>query len=251
MGSTGSTWFAKLLNSHPDVLCTHEGVISRVHPAREYNEDDILDFIDSLQAATAHGAYRAIGDVGSVWMTHVSCLPAFSTAILIRHPARTLHTRLRVFPNDQSYSEIAEEVARSIRIAWGLDLYAYEPIDQIFLNDLLVFASQTWAMNKVDLWIRIEDLSDLEYCQSALESLTGIHYPASLVLHARQNRVNVRTDPSLEIADIMRHFSRRQRNWYGELLSDAATLFGYNLWNDERAAPSFEEDLRADATNAS
>ena len=42
LGSTGSTWLAKLLNSHPDVFCYHEGVISKIFPARSYGNEEIL-----------------------------------------------------------------------------------------------------------------------------------------------------------------------------------------------------------------
>ena len=243
MGSTGSTWLAKLLNSHPDVFCSHEGVVSRVHPAREYGEDAILAFIDSLDAETGHGAYRAIGDVGSIWMNHACLLPCFTSATLIRHPARVLYTRLQVFPKDQSFSRIPERMGRMVRAVWGIDLYAYQPIDQIFLNDLAVYASQVWAIGKVNLWMRIEDLVDQQYCERALHALTGVHYTPSLILHASQSPVHVRTNASLGIADIVSLFSQRQRNWYGELLADAAGRFGYSLWNNDLTVPNFEHAL--------
>ncbi len=243
MGSTGSTWLARLLNSHPDVFCSHEGVVSRVHPAREYGEDAILRFIDSLHAETGHGAYRAIGDVGSIWMNHACTLPCFTTAMLIRHPARILYTRLQVFPEDQSFSRIPEGLARMLQAVWGIDLYAHKPIDQIFLNDLAVFASQVWAIGKVNLWMRIEDMMDVHQCQRAFEQLTGVHYAPSLIMNASHNRVNVRTNPRLGIRDIVGRFSRRQRNWYGELLADAAGSFGYSLWSDELMVPRLEDAL--------
>ena len=157
MGSTGSAWLAKLLNSHPDVFCSHEGVVSRIHPAREYGEEDILEFVESLAAETAHGAYRAIGDVGSVWTGHVAYVSSFTTAILIRHPARLLATRLRVFPEDQSFAGIPPQSAEILREVWGLDLHSCAPIDQIFLQDLLTFASQSWAFGKIDVLLRIEE----------------------------------------------------------------------------------------------
>jgi hypothetical protein len=64
-------WLAKLLNSHPDVFCYHEGVVSRVLPNRSYTQEDIFDFIDSLALNSTNGAYQAVGDVGSVWLGHI------------------------------------------------------------------------------------------------------------------------------------------------------------------------------------
>ena len=237
MGSTGSTWLAKLLNSHPDVLCSHEEVISRVYPAPEYGQSDILRYIEALAAETAHGAYSAIGDVGSTWMWHVACLPSFTTAVLIRHPARLLHTRLRVFPKDQSFSWIPPRTAQILREIWGLDLYAYDPIDRIFLNDIVTFASQVWVMGKVNIILRIEDMHHLNHCQETLHALTGVIFPEPLLLNAIRSRVNQRTASSESIADVVAGFSSRQRDWYGKLLADAGPFFGYSLWDDELTTP--------------
>src|SRR5262245_23316782 len=61
MGSTGSTWLAKLLNSHPDVFGYHEGIITRIAPATSYGSDEVLAFIKVLACDAMHGAYRAAG----------------------------------------------------------------------------------------------------------------------------------------------------------------------------------------------
>ena len=236
MGSTGSTWLAKLLNSHPDVFCSHEGIVFRIHPAQNYDESDILKFIESLAAETAHGAYSAIGDIGSVWTGHVAYLPSFTTAILLRHPARLLHTRLRVSPGDRSFTDIPAHSVQVLREVWGLDPTGCEPVDQIFLHDLLTFASQTWAIGRIDFLIRIEDLRRVDYCQRILRALTGVRFPQRLILNGNRSRVNQRTGSSLPVARIVDSFSRRQRDWYGQLLADAGPFFGYNLWNDELSA---------------
>src|SRR5438105_4434195 len=90
LGSTGSTWLAKLLNSHPDVFCYQEGVISKIFPARSYGNEEILGFIQLLSEDRMHDAYAAVGDVGSTWLPHVLALPRdkFSSGLLLRHPAR-------------------------------------------------------------------------------------------------------------------------------------------------------------------
>jgi hypothetical protein len=72
LGSTGSTWVAKLLNSHPDVFCYHEGVIAKIFPSRSYGNAEILTFIDLIAEDRMHDAYAAVGDVGSTWLQHVT-----------------------------------------------------------------------------------------------------------------------------------------------------------------------------------
>src|SRR2546430_6937875 len=39
MGSSGSTWLVKLLNSHPDVFCYHEGVLAQIYPQKSYTSE--------------------------------------------------------------------------------------------------------------------------------------------------------------------------------------------------------------------
>src|ERR1700692_3299627 len=70
MGSTGSTWVAKLLNSHPDVFCSHEGIFAKAFPSYEVDAKQIVTFIQFLAANTTHGAYSALGDIGSSWLGH-------------------------------------------------------------------------------------------------------------------------------------------------------------------------------------
>src|SRR5579872_3886673 len=107
MGSTGSTWLAWLLNSHPDVMCTHERILSRVFPKRSYDSNDLAELIRLMALDTMHSAYLAAGDVGSVWSPHLHVLSGkFTTALLVRHPARCLNTRLRGYPSNQAFNEI-------------------------------------------------------------------------------------------------------------------------------------------------
>src|SRR5277367_7028576 len=63
MGSTGSTWLAKLLNSHVDVFCTHEQVLCRVASAGAVSSADTCSLVREIATSTHHGAYRAAGDV--------------------------------------------------------------------------------------------------------------------------------------------------------------------------------------------
>jgi hypothetical protein len=229
MGSTGSTWFAKLLNSHPEVYCSHEGVAARAYPARTYGSDDIIRFVDWLACDNMHGAYAAIGDVGSIWQSHAPALRGFQTALLVRHPARLLRTRLITYPMDQSFTEInADSDVCELR---GIVMAACEPLDRVFLHDLHIFAAQAWGLDRGIPVIRIEDMTQTSVCLRALRRLTGIDYDPALVERANRKRVNQHATP-VAIPEIIASFTPRQREWYRLFLDEAAPLLGYDLDRD-------------------
>jgi hypothetical protein len=239
MGSTGSVWLAKLLNSHPDVFCYHEGVVSTIIPDRSYSEQDILEFIDVLAADRMHEAYQAVGDVGSAWLGHVINLKAFTTAVLLRHPARVLNTRMAVYPHDKSFTELSSATKSCIQQIWDIDLERLGPLDRIFLHDLCTFALQAYALGKVEM-IRIEEMRDLESCRAKLTRLTGLDYELQLIEAALKWRINRRTGAQRPIGDILlQTFTRQQREWYFLVLRDIAPRLGYDLEND---VPSKIED---------
>ena len=238
MGSTGSTWLAHLLNSHPDVAATHEQILARVFPKRSYNSDDLVQLIRLMATDTMHGAYLAAGDVGSVWAPHLLALRGkFTTALLVRHPARSLNTRLRTYPSDQSFTEIPTWVPGVVRELWDIDTEKMSPLDRIFVLDLATFAAQSCLLGRVDAVLRIEDLQELEYCRDALWRLTGLRYPAMLIVRASHQRVNTRTPRGTTIREILSGFTPSQRHWYYTMLRDAAPLFEYDLDEDGAAAP--------------
>jgi hypothetical protein len=231
MGSTGSGWLAKLLDAHPEVHCTHEGFLAHVYPANQLTGQDVLRFIEYFAWDAKHEAYQVLGDVGSVWPGHFACLPSFTTAILVRHPARLLNTRLAVYPKDQSFSQIPPETRSGIREIWGMDIQDHDPIDQIFLHDAFIFACQVWALDKADLLIRIEDMREVENCQRTLKVLTGLDYSRELIDQASLRRVNQRTHAK-SISEIVAGFSARQRGWYKTMLADIVPYFGYGLLSE-------------------
>jgi hypothetical protein len=234
MGSTGSTWLAKLLNSHPDVFCSHEGVVGHVYPRRSYTSDDIIRFIEYLAWDAKHSAYHAIGDVGSIWAGHVPNLP-FTTALLVRHPARVLQTRLEVYPKDQSFTEISPDSAACLRELWGLDLNAQEPLDRIFLHDLWTFAAQLWMLDKVGMIIRIENMHNADDCHRTLRALTGLDYPDELVERSIGKHLNQRSgNASRTISEIVNGFSMKQREWYHLITRGTLAYFGYDPLEDAR-----------------
>jgi hypothetical protein len=229
MGSTGSGWLAKLLNSHPEVFCSHEAVVARAYPESSYGPADIFCFIDWLARSTMHGAYTSIGDVGSVWQSHAAALRGFTTAVLVRHPARVLNTRLATYPNDQSFTEIDTE--SDVRKLWGIEMALCDPLDRVFLHDLFIYASQTWALERGIRLIRIEDMAHTDCCLLELKYLTGIDYDPVLVQQANRKRVNQRTK-TMSLPEIIRSFSPRQREWYRLILREAAPRLGYDLNRD-------------------
>lgn len=229
MGSTGSTWLAKLLNSDPDVFCSHEGVIAQVYPSRELTHEDVLKYVEYFAWDTKHGAYSAVGDVGSMWVGHFQHLQGFAKAILVRHPARLLQTRLVVYPGDRSFSSIRPEVRSCLQEIWGIDLEEYEAIDRIFLHDIFVFASQICAVRHTDIVIRIEDLKDTAYCLDVLKTLTGVEYDAGAVERAVRKPVNRRSGAPSRVSEIVSKFTPRQQDWYRRMLRDVVEDFGYEL----------------------
>jgi hypothetical protein len=232
MGSTGSTWLAKLVNAHPDVLCSHEGIIGYVYPSKNYGIADVVTFLEYLAWDTKHDAYAAIGDVGSVGSEILRALP-ITKGILTRHPARILATRLKVFPSDQSYSEIPAATAVGLGKLWQIDIESAGPLDRIFLHDLWCFASQLPAAGDVDVVIQIERMNDISYCLGSLRALTGVDYSYDTVNQSLIRRENERSGKTERtISEIVDGFSDDQQTWYNLILRDVIGHFGYNLYDD-------------------
>ena len=232
MGSSGSTWLVKLLNSHPDVFCYHEGVLAQIYPHKSYTSEHVVNFIRWLAADDMKGAYKAVGDVGSSWLGHIQAAPTnlFTTGILLRHPARMLNTRLKVFGTDKSFTKIDPSTLHKIEELWGIK--ARNEMDQIFLQDLFHIVMQIRAVDTVDVVIHLERMNDVEYCCNILQQLTGIHYEPSVVDLFIQNPVNRRTNTD-SLQAVLQQFSSDQRSWYKMILKDELPRCGYALDNDE------------------
>ncbi len=233
MGSTGSTWLAKLLNSHPDVFCTHEQVLSKIHPRNSARAADISELIATIATMTHHGAYQAAGDVGSAWLGHALALRGrFSTALLLRHPARLLNTRLKIYPTDQSHTVLEPGALDAVRHLWGIETSGLEMLDRVFIHDLLIFAIQSQALGKVDYLVRFEDLLEPDYTQEFVNGLTGVHYDFEVIARSLASPVNRRASAGESIEEIVERFTPRQREWYQLMLGEVAPCLGYELYAD-------------------
>lgn len=230
MGTTGSTWLAKLLNSHPDVFCSHEQIVPLTYPAAGFGAPDIERLIEILATNCMHGAYAAAGDVGSVWSGYALALSGkFTTGLLIRHPARLVNRRLA--SGTLYLTTIDAKACRAIEALWGISMDAIDPVNQAFIHDLHTFACQVFHLDRIDCLMRIEDLRDAEQCSAALKTLTGIDYPHHLVETALASRIN--TGPgSLSVPRILDQFTLDQRSWYERILGSVAEQFGYDLYSD-------------------
>jgi len=231
MGSTGSTWLAKLFNSHPDVFCYHEGVIAKIFPASSYGMEERLSLIKLLAEDSMHGAYAAAGDVGSAGLGYAVATPkgTFSTGLLLRHPARVLNTRLKVFPADRSFTQINEKRLKCVECIWNIDTSGLTEIDRIFLQDACVFAQQIQWLNAVNVVAQIERMNDVEYCRRVARVLTGQDYEDSVLERLMSNRVNSRTHSDGSVRETLDGFTPSQRAWYELMLGDLLPRFGYSL----------------------
>ncbi len=230
MGGTGSAWLAKVLNSHSDVFCSHEGILAQVYPRTTYDADDLFKFTERLAADIMHGAYRAFGDVGSAWLPQFRLIPRslFTTAMLVRHPIRVLNTRLSRLPaNDMSHREIDREQIEAI---FDVDTRGLGPRDLHFLHDAGIWARsivEALHFRPVEHVIRIEDLADTHNLIDVLRQFTGLEYSEALVKPFVNAPVNRGDGTALSTANIFSRFTDQQQHWYLQYIDPLAKKVGY------------------------
>lgn len=238
LGSTGSTWLAKLLNSHPEVFCEHEGILKKIYPRKDFGPEDITEFILTVAHNTHHNAYKAAGDVGSVSLTHAIRLPEglITTALLIRHPARMLFTKIsNIHP--ETLSEFKKNlnkpneiiVQEALKKEWGIDDSRFEDMDRIFLRNAYRWVAQLKRAQKFNLLIiKIEDMNEVNYASDILLKLTGVEYEKSLIERMANKRENVRAKKFESINDLMKEFHTQQCEWYKLMVYEEAEKIGYS-----------------------
>lgn len=236
MGYTGSTWLAKLLNSHRDIFCSHEDILRMVYPAKSYQREDQLRFIAALAASGMHGAYKAIGDVGSIWLGTAAALPKehFTRGILIRHPARVLRSTLAVAesqPSNTNWQVVREETTRARRIQelFGLRLSDFEGLDRMALWFAAGWVLQVRALDRVGVVIKIEEMRKQRYAREKLLALTGVKYDRALIARANRRREDVQaSQPGVQsIKEILNGFSLAQQRIYDQVVREVAEQVGY------------------------
>lgn len=229
MGATGSSWLAKLINSHPDAYCFLEGAARRVFPRTDCRERDIFNFIRYLAWDTQHLAYRAFGDVGSVFLGHVVYAPKdrFTTAILTRHPLRMLHTRLvSIAKGETNFTQFN---ADGILRMFGVSLCDVSETDAHFLNDCCIWAGTAEHFGDVDVLIQIESLKDPMVAQDVLLKLTGLSYQKKTIEALNSQIINSRTDTENTLEKIFESFTPTQKEWYAGHVAPLADAVGYTL----------------------
>ena len=237
LGSTGSSWLAKLLNSHPEVFCEHEGILKKIYPRKDFGPEDITEFILTVAHNTHHNAYKAAGDVGSVSLSHIIQLPEglITKALLIRHPARMLFTKIsNIHPKTLSkFKENLNKpnetiVQEALKKEWGIDDSRFEDMDRIFLRNAYRWVAQLKRAQKFNLIIiKIEDMNEVEYAGDILSKLTGVEYEKSLIGWMANKRENVRAKKFESINDLMKEFHTQQCEWYKLMVYEDAEKIGY------------------------
>jgi hypothetical protein len=113
-GCAATKWLAKVLNSHPEILCLHAGnqAVARFHSSM-----DSLQYLRVL-SILGHG-YKAMGDVHGLPRTEISKLKdVFGTrlnvVIVVREPIARLRSQMELF--------------ESLR---GLDVWALNYLDRL------------------------------------------------------------------------------------------------------------------------
>jgi hypothetical protein len=233
-GGTGSTWLAKTLNSHPNVYCTHEGIFGVVFPRKTYDVDDHLRFVERIARDRMHGAYAAIGDVGSTWLGQQMFFPpAWETGWLIRHPVHSLNFIMQhIRVGGASFPAIPESDWEQIEAVFDVRCPQLSPEEIYFLHHAGVWARglvRATLLNGARHILRIEDMSDPDRLREMLAKLTGLTYGDELLDAAMNRRVNAREGAERPVEEVFSDFTPKQRRWMCDFLTPFAELAQYQI----------------------
>lgn len=86
-GCAATTWIARTLNSHPDILCMHEGAVRLARIGRQ----PMMSAVDYLNAVGSIASFhKAAGDVHGIPLKALpelrAALPRFRAAVVVREP---------------------------------------------------------------------------------------------------------------------------------------------------------------------
>jgi len=232
LGQTGSTWLAKLINSHPEVLCLHEAILFKIHPKFSYSLEDQYDLIRWYCADTQHRAYSALGEIGSLDLNLAIKLPReiFTIGLLLRHPANQLFTRLGTAKEDLRVFEIDEKKLRIeyfLKEKFGIHASKYESEDRLFLRMAWMWKKKLEGSKDVDCILKVEEFNNLDYAQETLLKLTGVHYEPSFLERAIDKKENVRAKKVETPREAFNQFTPQQQEWYKLMVNELAEEIGY------------------------
>lgn len=202
-GHSGSVWLTKVLNSHPDVFCFHEGVLQRTFPLRwrDLKEEDRISWLYAVRESTHYPKiFQAIGDVGSV-TPEIACLPQIQKLFRIFGLTRNGILFVR-----SQLSSLVLDLPASFREKIESDFQkALEKFPSLkglnkrdFKTKLFIYTCFRWRKHleaPVLKTYRIEDLNDINNLCQAFQEITGLDIPQKETI---EKMIGQRVNPHIE-----------------------------------------------------
>ena len=243
LGSTGSAYLARLINAHPDVFCSHEGVLwNRQDLSAGQSEREQQAFLAFICSDAMHGAYLANGDVGSAWLSYLRLAPKYCpvgnagpklvTGILQRHPLRVLNTQRHIAARElvtlpADATRIISDYFKDSGICCNIE-YMLSVDERSFVWNCYQWREGAINGNCLDVQIHIERMNDLGYAQEKLLLLTGVEYGSELLSPLLGQVVNSRTGQEKSVEAIYAELPESHQTWYRAIVEDVADSIGYH-----------------------
>ena len=170
-GCSGSTWFAKILNSHPDIFCLH-AYNQHIALTTDTEANEGIEYLKSI-SISAHG-YKLAGDIHGINRAEIENIRNYfneqiNVAILIRNPLDRLKSMY----------------ANMLVYGGGTGNYKYIKDRLMELNykslskEVVLFAHSINMLNAIideskfsDFIIEMEKLNDKKYLKQTIETLS-------------------------------------------------------------------------------
>lgn len=259
-GRSGTVWLAKLLNGHPDVFCSHEGVLLRQYPQPWYEAGarETLQWIQGLtdlaQWNVGLAGYRAVGDANSIGGFHRACpldnelFRATSFAridrvlgrdrlfLLLREPTAAIESKHRMLqPHRNVFLPYARRYVATILAGSAFAEREWAHIardnDDAALRVMLMLHWRFVAQLPHAQAFRLEEIgSDRARATAAAAQITGVEEGWSHVAAACRRRENegASVGGAGDIADESLTWSSRERAAFADLCAPWALQYGYS-----------------------
>lgn len=140
-GAAATTWLAKALNSHSEVLCFHHCNVEFL----KFNPRVVVDGVDYVAMILAAGeGYQAVGDVHGLTRRDIPVLRStfgdrLSTAVVVREPIARLRTTLAHFErsgtaHDERYRASVADYIDGVIDAAGITLPGEDFEHKLFVH---------------------------------------------------------------------------------------------------------------------